>query len=321
MADCNQDLRSAGKAYPRTCARCGLGPCGKTAASPQPPHTEAPAARDEREALTTCNCRWRGEELVQQCELHEAWHVAIHEWAERAKAAEALLAVRAPQTVSGAADPVGAQPAGEQTGPVSAVPTPQAAPAPVLASDEREALELLALEYERAGNPYIALALRTNGAGKNAHDYEVAIRAIAAALAARAPQAAAEGQCSCVYATAANTPSVRDGFEVGGYLKVECDACKAQAAPASQPTVQAEAMVSNFARACKYGTDEQRIEAGKALLDTLSAPPVDEPVAHTALKQIQQHLRTTSYHPVKDRIFEIVDRYFDGAPAAQGERG
>ena len=48
----------------------------------------------------------------------------------------------------------------------------------------------------------------------------------------------------------------------------------------------------------------------------LSAPPVGEPVAHTALKQIQQHLRTTSYHPVKDRIFEIVDQYFDGAPSA-----
>lgn len=35
-----------------------------------------------------CNCRWRGEEVVQRCDLHEAWHVAIHEWAERAKKAE-----------------------------------------------------------------------------------------------------------------------------------------------------------------------------------------------------------------------------------------
>lgn len=27
MAECNEDLRIAGKAYPRTCAKCGLGPC------------------------------------------------------------------------------------------------------------------------------------------------------------------------------------------------------------------------------------------------------------------------------------------------------
>lgn len=34
--------------------------------------------------------------------------------------------------------------------------------------------------------------------------------------------------CTCVYATAANTPSVRDGVEMGGYLKEECAACKAK---------------------------------------------------------------------------------------------
>jgi hypothetical protein len=37
----------------------------------------------------------------------------------------------------------------------------------------------------------------------------------------------AKRKCSCVYATSANTPSVRLGYEQSGYLKVECDACKA----------------------------------------------------------------------------------------------
>ena len=32
--------------------------------------------------------------------------------------------------------------------------------------------------------------------------------------------------CKCVYATAANTPSVRSGHEMGGYLKEECDECR-----------------------------------------------------------------------------------------------
>jgi hypothetical protein len=39
----------------------------------------------------TCNCRWDGEVQVQQCTLHQAHVDAIHEWAERAKAAEAKL--------------------------------------------------------------------------------------------------------------------------------------------------------------------------------------------------------------------------------------
>ena len=42
-------------------------------------------------AQQTCNCRWEGEVQVQQCTLHEAHVDAIHEWAERAKAAEARL--------------------------------------------------------------------------------------------------------------------------------------------------------------------------------------------------------------------------------------
>ncbi len=38
-----------------------------------------------------CSCRWNGETQVQQCTLHAAHIDAIHEWAERAKAAEAKL--------------------------------------------------------------------------------------------------------------------------------------------------------------------------------------------------------------------------------------
>ena len=41
---------------------------------------------------TGCACKWTGEVYESRCELHEAWHVAIHEWAKRAKAAEANLA-------------------------------------------------------------------------------------------------------------------------------------------------------------------------------------------------------------------------------------
>jgi DNA-binding protein Fis len=42
-----------------------------------------------------CNCRWVGDVQTQQCTLHEAHVDAIHEWAERAKAAEAKLAALA----------------------------------------------------------------------------------------------------------------------------------------------------------------------------------------------------------------------------------
>lgn len=46
--------------------------------------------------LTTCNCRWDGDKQVQQCTLHEAHVDAIHEWAERAKSAEAKLKEQTP---------------------------------------------------------------------------------------------------------------------------------------------------------------------------------------------------------------------------------
>jgi len=50
-------------------------------------------ARLAEPELKTCNCRWDGETQVQQCTLHEAHVDAIHEWAERAKAAEKKLSV------------------------------------------------------------------------------------------------------------------------------------------------------------------------------------------------------------------------------------
>lgn len=34
------------------------------------------------------------------------------------------------------------------------------------------------------------------------------------------------GKCACIYATAKNSKSVREGFEVGGYLVKECDFCR-----------------------------------------------------------------------------------------------
>lgn len=79
--------------------------------------TPAAQAGNEGQGLTTCNCRWRGEKLVQQCELHEAWRDAIHDWAERAKDAEKKLALIATTPASTQA-PVPAQ------GTVAKPPTP-----------------------------------------------------------------------------------------------------------------------------------------------------------------------------------------------------
>ena len=50
------------------------------------------AEPEQEPVLQTCNCRWDGAVQVQQCTLHGAHVDAIHEWAERAKAAERKLA-------------------------------------------------------------------------------------------------------------------------------------------------------------------------------------------------------------------------------------
>jgi hypothetical protein len=56
------------------------------------PYAEPTDEATDAGRLTTCNCRWDGEQQVQHCTLHEAHVDAIREWAERAKAAEALAA-------------------------------------------------------------------------------------------------------------------------------------------------------------------------------------------------------------------------------------
>jgi hypothetical protein len=56
--------------------------------------TTPPAAQPapaQEPVFKPCSCRWKGEEQVQQCTLHAAHIEAIHEWAERAKTAEAKL--------------------------------------------------------------------------------------------------------------------------------------------------------------------------------------------------------------------------------------
>lgn len=67
-------------------------------------HAESLVAEIERlkqaePVLQTCNCRWDGDKQVQQCGLHHAHAVAIHEWAERAKKAEGQQAEPVQKTV------------------------------------------------------------------------------------------------------------------------------------------------------------------------------------------------------------------------------
>ncbi len=60
-----------------------------------------PAEPATAPSLTTCNCRWDGDnQQVQTCELHLAHLCAIHDWAERAKEAEAKLAAYPPLTAA-----------------------------------------------------------------------------------------------------------------------------------------------------------------------------------------------------------------------------
>jgi len=42
MKTCTEDLRRAGKAYPRTCPECGLGPCKKHPKAENSPATAKP---------------------------------------------------------------------------------------------------------------------------------------------------------------------------------------------------------------------------------------------------------------------------------------
>ena len=58
--------------------------CGRVITDDVPP-------KARQKELQACSCRWDGDTQVQQCTLHQAHVAAIHEWAERAKAAEAKL--------------------------------------------------------------------------------------------------------------------------------------------------------------------------------------------------------------------------------------
>ncbi|HYF41343.1 MAG TPA: hypothetical protein VEA35_02730, partial [Ramlibacter sp.] len=84
--------RRAKDGSPKGRDACGSGPQDRQPGPQDAPKTEGGAQEGvPAEVLTTCNCRWRGEKLVQQCTLHEAWKDAIHDWAGRAKAAEQRL--------------------------------------------------------------------------------------------------------------------------------------------------------------------------------------------------------------------------------------
>jgi hypothetical protein len=87
---CNETLRAQGKEYPRTCKKCGFGPCvGKPKSDTTPPAAQpAPV----QEFVDGCACRWNSEDdRVVTCERHEGWLEVIAEWADRARSAEAKL--------------------------------------------------------------------------------------------------------------------------------------------------------------------------------------------------------------------------------------
>ena len=68
----------------------------RSAAEAQKPNVQAESGTARVEAASTtpsmgCACRWIGDEYVERCDFHDAWHTALHEWAERARTAEALL--------------------------------------------------------------------------------------------------------------------------------------------------------------------------------------------------------------------------------------
>lgn len=52
MSDCKNELRAAGKAYPRTCPRCGLGPCQVPLPGTKPPTTTTTTLKEAAAAAT-----------------------------------------------------------------------------------------------------------------------------------------------------------------------------------------------------------------------------------------------------------------------------
>ncbi len=66
-------------------------------------------------------------------------------------------------------------------------------------------------------------------------------------------------ECTCVYATAKNTAAVRNGSEMGGYLKTECEACRQRRSeqPASE---QQQAVVMSAAAADVLAERRRQVE-------------------------------------------------------------
>jgi hypothetical protein len=63
--------------------------------------------------------------------------------------------------------------------------------------------------------------------------------------------------CKCIYATSANTRSVRLGHEMGGYLKVECQRCidaREAESPCAPVAESVDALVSNTSPAGGAGS-------------------------------------------------------------------
>ena len=84
---CNKTLRAEGKGYPRTCKKCGKGPCIADRVQPEQEHE-----------YKGCACRWNEEgDRTVTCERHQGWLEVIAEWADRAREAEEKLKVAAQQ--------------------------------------------------------------------------------------------------------------------------------------------------------------------------------------------------------------------------------
>lgn len=75
--------------------------------------------------------------------------------------------------------------------------------------------------------------------------------------------------CKCVYATAENTPSVRTGHEMGGYLKEECDECKGMGKISTADQIRARI------ESGKLHHDDIKHE-GRLTDDEIAAIPVDK---------------------------------------------
>ena len=81
MSDCQQELRAAGKPYPRTCQLCGLGPCKERPIAKSP--SELDRLRAEAARLQEASGRVRA--LVKEQAEDEGL------WFEAQTAAEAYL--------------------------------------------------------------------------------------------------------------------------------------------------------------------------------------------------------------------------------------